>query len=71
MDAIHQAMENEDFAEAAFLYEMDGHEYAINLYGDRDVLSCFNLNFAKLVETGLDKAWYRARMKHMEMWGII
>lgn len=60
------ALKDPDFAEAAFLYEMDNHEYAINWSGDEDVLACFNLTWEKVQEMGLQMAWYRARDKHME-----
>ena len=63
-----------DFAEAAFLYEMDNHEYAINWSADEDVLACFNLSFEKINKWGLQMAYRRARechMKHAEEWGMI
>ena len=68
------ALKDEEFAEAAFLYEMDNHEYAINWDGDADVLACFNLDEKKLVEMGLDGAYRRARKahyKHAEEWEMI
>lgn len=71
---LAEAMKDEDFAEAAFLYEMDNHEYAINWDGDADVLACFNLDEKKLYELGLDGAYRRARRKHMkhaEEWEMI
>ena len=41
-DPIHELMENPEFAEDAFYYEMGNHEYHINHYqGDWDVCSCF------------------------------
>lgn len=41
-DLIKELMENPDFAEDAFYYEMGNHEYHINRYkGDWDVCSCF------------------------------
>lgn len=55
-----------DFAEAAFLYEMDNHEYAINWSGDEDVLACFGITFEKINQWGLQMAYSRARDKHME-----
>lgn len=67
-------IEDKDFAEAAFLYEMDNHEYAINWSGDADVLSCFGLDKKDLVELGLDAVYRRARDQHFknaEEWGII
>jgi hypothetical protein len=63
-----------EFAEAAFLYEMDNHEYAINWSGDEDVLAAFNLSFEKINRWGLQMAWTSARnkhMKHAEEWGMI
>ena len=73
-DELFEAMKNEEFAEGAFLYEMDNHEYAINWSGDEDVLACFNMTGAKLREMGLVDAYYRARRQHMknaEEWGMI
>ena len=63
-----------DIAEAAFLYEMDNHEYAINWDGDADVLSCFGFDEEELVTFGLEIPYLRARKKHMkhaEKWGMI
>ena len=63
-----------DFAQAAFLYEMDNHEYAINWDGDDDVLACFGMDFNDIREWGLQLAWEFARRKHfkqMEEWGVI
>lgn len=72
---MQQRIKNDpDFAEAAFLYEMDNHEYAINWTGDQDVLDCFSLTFEKINECGLQMAWQIARRKHMEnaeKWGMI
>jgi hypothetical protein len=72
---LHDALqEDEEFAEAAFLYEMDNHEYAINWDGDADVMACFNLDEKKLVDMGLAGAYRRARkahMKHAEEWEMI
>lgn len=62
------------FAEEAFLYEMDNHEYAINWTGDEDVLDCFGINFEKINRWGLQYAWNMAKRKHMEhaeKWGMI
>ena len=73
-EEILEAMKDEQFAEEAFLYEMDNHEYAINWTGDEDVLACFNMTTAKLRETGLVNAYHRARFQHMrnaEEWGMI
>lgn len=62
------------FAEAAFLYEMDNHEYAINYSGDEDVLDCFGITFEHINRWGLQYAWNMAKRKHMEnakKWGMI
>lgn len=61
-----EAMKDPDFAEAAFLYEMDNHEYAINWSGDEDVLACFSMDWDMVRKMGLQMAWDRARDKHME-----
>lgn len=66
--------EDEEFAEAAFLYEMDNHEYAINWSADEDVLDCFSLDREMLRKFGLHHAYDRARRQHMknaEKWGMI
>ena len=66
--------EDHDFAEAAFLYEMDNREYANNWSGDEDVLDCFNLTFSDIRNFGLQTAYDRARNQHMrnaEEWGMI
>lgn len=66
-DEMEEVLKNDkEFAEAAFLYEMDNHEYAINWSGDEDVMSCFGLNEQKLVEFGLDDAYRSARKQHMD-----
>lgn len=73
-EELLEAMKDDDFAEGAFLYEMDNHEYAINWSGDADVLACFNMNTAKLREMGLVDAYNRARRQHMknaEEWEMI
>lgn len=74
MNELKIAMKEEAFAEAAFLYEMDNHEYAINWDGDDDVLRCFGMDFDDLREMGLMGAYRRAReahMKHAEEWDMI
>lgn len=71
---VKEAMKDEEFAEAAFLYEMDNHEYAINWDGDDDVLGCFSMTHDDLVAMNLEDAYRRARNKHyknMEEWGVI
>lgn len=63
-----------EFAEAAFLYEMDNHEYAINWSADEDVLECFAITFDDIRKWGLQMAYDSARnkhFKHMEDWGVI
>lgn len=65
---------DEEFAEAAFLYEMDNHEYAINYDGDGDVLGCFGIEYDELDELGLGRAYRLARKRHMDNameWGMI
>lgn len=63
-----------EFAEAAFLYEMDNHEYAINWSADEDVLDCFSIDWDFIRKNGLQIAYDSARNKHMrnaEEWGMI
>lgn len=63
-----------EFAEAAFLYEMDNHEYAINWSADEDVLDCFNITWDFIRKHGLQMAYDSARSKHLkhaEEWGMI
>lgn len=63
-----------EFAEAAFLYEMDNREYAINWSADEDVLGCFGINWDFIRKHGLQMAYDRARNQHMrnaEEWGMI
>lgn len=71
---LREAIKNKEFAETAFLYEMDNHEYAINWTGDEDVLGCFSLDRKTLKELNLVGAYNRAREQHMknaEKWGMI
>lgn len=73
-EEIHEALKDEEFAEAAFLYEMDNHEYAINWDGDADVLACFAIDEKWVIDHGLDGAYRRARrahMKHAQEWDMI
>lgn len=73
-EELKVAMLDESFAEAAFLYEMDNHEYAINWSGDEDVLRCFAMDEKDLEKLNLENAYYRARRAHMknaEEWGMI
>lgn len=63
-----------DFAEAAFLWEMDNHEYAINWSADEDVLAAFNIDFNFIRQQGLQMAYDSARnkhLKHAEEWEMI
>ena len=73
-ELIRHLLDDEAFAEAAFLYEMDNHEYAINWSADEDVLDCFGITFEKINQWGLQRAYRRARERHMEhaqKWGMI
>ena len=73
-EMLQKIKDDTDFAEAAFLYEMDNHEYAINWSGDEDVLACFGLSFDTIRKWGLQMAYDSARnkhFKHMEDWGVI
>jgi hypothetical protein len=66
-DEIQRKMlEDSEFAQAAFLYEMDNHEYAINYDGDEDVLSCFGWKLDELEDISLElaNAYERARSTH-------
>ena len=66
--------EDVEFAEAAFLYEMNNHEYAINWSADEDVLDCFAIDLEFIRKHGLQIAYDSARNKHfrkMEEWGVI
>ena len=65
-EEMYEALKDEEFAEEAFLYEMDNHEYAINWSGDEDVLACFSLTEKMLHEMNLTGAYSRARKKHMD-----
>ena len=63
-----------EFAEAAFLAEMNNHEYAINWTADEDVLSAFNITFEFIRKYGLQEAYNRARTQHFKLaeeWGMI
>lgn len=71
---LQEAMKDKEFAEAAFLYEMDNHEYAINWTGDEDVLAALCLDKKIVKEMGLEDAYRRARnahMKHAREWDMI
>jgi hypothetical protein len=73
-ELLQRLRDDTAFAEEAFLYEMDNHEYAINWSGDEDVLDCFGITFKDINSWGLQHAWKTARRKHMEnaeKWGMI
>lgn len=75
-DNITELMKDPVFAEEAFRYEMDNHEYAINWQGDWDVCSCFFSVEYESGKTGDDylkesgcsdeiiKAYHRAARAH-------
>ena len=64
---LKEAMKNDEFAETAFRYEMDNHEYAINWEGDSDVLACFGYSsMDELKADGLLPAYRRAHHAHMQ-----
>lgn len=63
---LQEAMTDKEFAEAAFRYEMDNHEYAINWSGDQDVLACFGYDFDDIRGLGLMDSYRRARDAHMK-----
>lgn len=76
---LAELMQDEEFAEEAFLYEMNNHEYAINWEGDYDVCNCFaprTLEYGEdksytdyLKEAGLAgaiTAYRRAKARHMK-----
>lgn len=66
VDEIHELMEDEELAEAIFLYEMDNHEYAINWDGDEDVLGSLSLTGKRIEKMELGDAYTRAKCKHMK-----
>ena len=73
-DMLQRMRDDAKFAESAFNYEMDNHEYAINWDGDADVLACFGITFEHINRWGLQHAWTTAKRKHLERaekWGII
>lgn len=51
---LEELMSDHDFAVSAFRYEMDNHEYGINLQGDWDVCNCFT---KKECDYGYDKTY--------------
>lgn len=64
VEELHEALEDEEFAEAAFSYEMDNHEYCINWDGDADIFACFCLTEKQLEEKNLVGPYRRARKAH-------
>ena len=63
-----------EFAEAAFLYEMDNHEYAINWTADDDTLAALGIDFEFIRKHGLQLAYDKARdqhFKHAREWEMI
>lgn len=65
---------DKEFAQAAFEYEMDNHEYAINWDGDDAIFDCFAIDYEWLVKNGLEDAYRNARKAHyknMSEWGVI
>lgn len=63
---MKEAMKNEEFAVAAFLYEMYNHEYAINYDGDAEVLAAFAMDENDLDALGLRNAYKRARKQYFK-----
>ena len=73
-DLKQKLKDDPEFAYAAFLYEMDNHEYAINWSADEDVLDCFSINWDFIRKYGLQMVYDQARNQHMrnaEEWGMI
>ena len=64
---LAEAMKDKDFAENAFRYEMDNHEYALNWSGDADILPCFGYKTMQEVkDLGLEDAYIKAKKSHMK-----
>lgn len=61
-----ETLKDKEFAVAAFRYEMDNHEYAINYDGDDDVLGCFGMDMEDLINMGLEDEYLIARRGHMD-----
>lgn len=57
---------DEAFAESAFRYEMDNHEYALSWDGDEEVLRCFGMDYDDLDKYNLKNAYRKARNAHMK-----
>ena len=73
-DEVKEALKDKEFALAAFLYEMDNHEYVINYDGDGDILGCFGMEKEDLEEMSLEDVYMLARKKHfdhMREWGVL
>lgn len=73
-EMLQRIRDDVEFAEAAFRYEMDNHEYAINWSGDEDVLGVFGITFEKINSWSLQMAYESARrghFKYMEELGVI
>ena len=67
-------LDDEAFAEAAFRYEMDNHEYALSWDADEEVLRCFGMDYDDLEKFNLMGAYRKARnahMKYMREMGIV
>lgn len=67
-------LDDETFAEAAFRYEMDNHEYALSWDADEEVLRCFGMDYDDLEKLNLMNAYRKARnahMKYMREMGIV
>lgn len=65
-EELDNAMNDEEFAEGAFRYEMDNHEYSISWDGDEVVLDCFGFGYEDLKNRNLVDAYSRARKSHYE-----
>lgn len=77
-DKLNELMQDPEFAEDAFLYEMKNHEYDINWQGNYDVFSCFDK--VKYVESDnpkeyikqldlspeIENAFWRARHRYIK-----
>lgn len=83
-EELESAMKDAAFAEEAFLYEMNDHEYAINWQGDYDVMLCFGIELEPydseealcdaLNEREWGAAYLAARRRHfkqMKEWDAI
>ena len=67
VDEIHDLLKSDkDLAKDIFLFEMDNHEYAINMSGDEDVLASLSLTEKQLKEFDLGVPYALARREHMK-----